>query len=62
MQTESGQSGSPIMVYEHDEWKVVGIHTLSQDVRHDPSGIYLNSEICEGINSWLKVIKGELCI
>jgi V8-like Glu-specific endopeptidase len=62
MQTKSGQSGSPILVYEHGEWKVVGIHTLSQDAHYDPSGIYLNTEICEGINSWLKVVKGELCI
>jgi V8-like Glu-specific endopeptidase len=57
MQTGAGQSGAPILVQKEGQWKVIGIHTVS-----DPSGIYINSEVAKALNSWISMQVSTLVI
>jgi V8-like Glu-specific endopeptidase len=57
METGAGQSGGPILVENEGNWKVVGIHTVS-----DPSGIYINRNVADTLNSWIRLEESTLAV
>jgi V8-like Glu-specific endopeptidase len=48
LETGAGESGAPILIQHQGQWKIVGIHTIS-----DPSGIYINSDVAKTLNAWI---------
>ena len=48
IKTYAGMSGAPLLIYTANNWKIIGIHTVS-----DPSGISITKNVTKTLNEWI---------